>query len=161
MIRRIWIAGLGLVLGGGFYLLLVDTPSSPELYVMAATAIASAAAFVISHEEGFVEARIKPWWVLRSWRVALRIGPDILLLCRELVAQLIRPREARGVFRAVPFRATKNNPHDTGRRALTEWVGSMAPNTIVVGVDDERGLLLVHQLHRRGDTDDIDPMGLG
>jgi hypothetical protein len=161
MIRKAWIAGLGLVLGGSFYLLLVDTPSSPELYVLAAVAIASGVAFLISREEGFVEARVKPWWLLGAWRVALRIGPDIALLCREAVVQLFRPRAARGDFRAVPFGATGDTPQDTGRRALTEWVGSMAPNTIVVGVDDQRGLLLVHQLHRRGEPEDVDPMGLG
>jgi hypothetical protein len=161
MIRRAWIAGLGLVLGGSFYLLLVDTPSSPELYALAAVAIACAVAFTVSHEEGFVEARIRPWWLLGTWRVLVKILPDIAILCREAVAQLFQARATRGCFRAVPFSATETTPQDSGRRALTEWVGSMAPNTIVVGVDDERGLLLVHQLHRQGETEDIDPMGLG
>jgi hypothetical protein len=161
MIRRAWIAALGLVLGGGFYLLLIDTPSSPELYVLAAVAIACALAFGVSREQDLVEARVRPWWLLSTRRVLLKIGPDVVILCREAVVQLFAPREARGTFRAVPFAATDQTPEDTGRRAVTEWIGSMAPNTIVVGVDSERGLLLIHQLRRQGDTDKVDPMGLG
>ncbi len=59
------------------------------------------------------------------------------------------------------FRATKETPQDVGRRALTEWLGSLAPNTIVIGIDTKRDLLLVHQLHREGEPDDVDPLGLG
>jgi hypothetical protein len=40
-------------------------------------------------------------------------------------------------------------------------MGSLSPNTIVVGVDTERGLVLVHQLQRQGDAEQIDPLGLG
>jgi hypothetical protein len=161
MIRWSWIAALGLVLGGGFYLLLVDTLSTPELYVLVAVGIVCAVALSVSREERIVEARVRPWWLLGAWRVLLKIGPDVTILCWEALVQLFRPRPARGQFRAVPFGATEETPQDTGRRALTEWIGSMAPNTIVVGVDDERGLLLVHQLRRQGHGEDIDPMGLG
>jgi hypothetical protein len=48
-----------------------------------------------------------------------------------------------------------------GRRALAETVGSVAPNTIVIGIDDERGLLLVHQLRRHGGPEDLDVTRLG
>lgn len=161
MIRRVGILTLALVLGGAFYLLLVDTTSSPELYVLAATAISGAIALWVSWEQKFDEAAIRPGWLLASWRVLAKIVPNILVLCAEALAQLVRPRAARGTFRAVPFRATTQTPKDAGRRALTEWIGSLAPNTIVVGVDDERNLLLVHQLHREGESEEVDPMRLG
>jgi hypothetical protein len=118
-------------------------------------------AFELAREQGFVEARIVPWWLLSGWRVLLRIPPDIALLCWEAVAQLVTPREARSTSRAVRFGATKDTPHDAGRRALSEWLGSISPNTIVVGVDAEKGLVLVHQLHRQGSADQVDPLGLG
>ena len=161
MIRRAWIFALGLVLGGSFYLLLIDTASSPELYVLAGVAVLCALAFAVPREQGFEEAQIDPRWLLGAWRVVVRIAPDLVALCREAVVQLVHPRRRRGAFRAVPFSATTATPRDTGRRALTEWVGSLAPNTIVVGVDVERDLLLVHQLRRTGKAEEIDPMGLG
>jgi hypothetical protein len=50
---------------------------------------------------------------------------------------------------------------DIGRRGLSEILGSLAPNTIVIGVDTERQLLLVHQLHRTGGSENLDVLRLG
>ena len=161
MITRAWILLLGAVIGGGFYLLLIDTTSSPELYGLAAVGIASGLVFDRSREQGFVEARLHPAWLLRAWRLPVKIVANVLQLCWEALAQLVAPRPVRGQFRAVPFQATGETPQDAGRRAATEWLGSIAPNTIIVGVDADRGLLLVHQLRHEGDPDQIDPLGLG
>jgi hypothetical protein len=152
---------VGLVLGGAFYLQLIDTTSLPELYVLAGVALACGVAFYLAREQGFIEARVLPWWLLRSWRLLWRIPGDIGIVCWEALAQLIRPRSNRGVFRAARFTATAETPEDTGRRALAETVGSFAPNTIVVGVDPDRGLLLTHQLRRHGPPEDLDATRLG
>jgi hypothetical protein len=48
-----------------------------------------------------------------------------------------------------------------GRSALAESLGSFAPNTIVIGVDPERELILGHQLRRTGGDEAIDVLGLG
>lgn len=161
MIKKARILGFGALIGGAFYLLLVDTKSSPELYVLAATGIACGVAFELARGQGFVEASIRLRWLAQAWRPVLKVFPNIAVVCWEALVQLVRPRPVRGCFRAVRFRATNDSEHDVGRRALTEWFGSLAPNTIVVGVDPDRGLLLVHQLRREGDPDQIDPMGLG
>jgi hypothetical protein len=152
---------VGLVIGGGFYFLLIDTTSLPELYVLAGVALACGVGFELAREQRFIEARIIPWWLLRSWRLIWRIPSDIALVCWEALVQLVRPRPRRGVFRATAFAATKETPADTGRRALAETVGSFAPNTIIVGVDTERGLLLTHQLRRHGPPEDLDVTRLG
>jgi hypothetical protein len=151
----------GLLIGGGFYFLLIDTTSLPELYVLAGVAVACAVAFQLAREQGFVEARVLPWWLLRSWRLIWKIPSDIVVVCWEALAQLVRPRAVRGVFRATAFGSTHPSPTDTGRRALAETVGSVAPNTIIVGVDAERGLLLTHQLRRQGPPEDLDVTRLG
>jgi hypothetical protein len=159
--RRLWILTLGLLIGGGFYLLLIDVTLLPEVYALIATAIACGLTFALSREQGFTEARIRPWWLLTGWRVVVKVVPDIGRLCWEAVDQLVAPRAVRGDFRAVPFRASEDTPQGAGRRALTEWFGSVAPNTIVVGIDPDRELLLVHQLRRQGEPDQVDPLGLG
>ena len=161
MIRNGRILSLGLLVGGGSYLLLIDTTSLPELYVLAGVALACAVAFLISREQGFEEARITPASLLGAWRLLVRIPADIGLVCAAAVMQLVRPRASRGAFRAARFGATGQTPEATGRRALAEALGSVAPNTIVIGVDDERGLLLVHQLQRQGGAGDLDVLRLG
>jgi hypothetical protein len=160
-LRTAWVFTLGVLIGGGFYFLLIDTASLPELYVLAGVAVGCATAFALAREQGFIESRIVPWWLLSGWRVVVKIPLDIGLLCWQAVVQLAAPKPARGLFRAARFEAVDDSPADTGRRALSEWVGSLSPNTIVVGVDPDRRLVLVHQLRRQGGTDQIDPLGLG
>jgi hypothetical protein len=157
--RRLALTLAGFALAGSFYLLLIDTVSLPEIYVLIVVALLAAAAFETSRE-GFPEARFPPRSLARGWRAVVRVPLDTGLLCKEAFAQLRQHKRSRGQFRAVPFRAGTSE-HDRGRYALTEIVGSLAPNTIVIGVDADSDLLLVHQLRRIGDRDDIDVLELG
>jgi hypothetical protein len=157
---RLLAAGaFGTALAAAFYLLLIDTVSTPELYAGCGVVLLAGAAFVAAREEAFPQA-IKPQWLLRSWRALAGLPLHIVLVCRDAIAQPFARTRSRGQFRTVPFRCGEA-PSDRGRRALAEWLGSFAPNTIVIGVDTEHELLLVHQLHRRGDGDELDVMELG
>jgi len=158
--RRVALTLVGFGLAAAFYLLLIDTVSLPELYVLVAVALLAAIAFEAAREQGFPEARFSLRSLRRSWRAGVRVPLDTGLLCREALAQLTQHKRTRGQFRAVPFRAGPSED-DRGRYALTEIVGSLAPNTIVIGVDAENDLLLVHQLRRNGDRHDIDVLELG
>jgi hypothetical protein len=129
--------------------------------VLAGVALACGVLFLISREQGFEEAHIRLSWLAGAWRLAVRIPADIALVSWAVLAQLVRPQASRGVFRAVRFRYVEMTPPEAGRRGLTEAVGSVAPNTIVIGVDAESGLLLVHQLCRQGDARDLDLLRLG
>lgn len=160
LIRRGLTAGVGFAIGAGFYLLLIDTTSLPEIYVLLAVAVLAGIAFQVSQDQGLTEAAVKLRWMLRAWRVLVRVPAQIVLVSRDAIAQLFRRSRARGEFRVVPFRGGESAA-DYGRRALTESLGSFAPNTIVIGVDAERNLLLVHQLHRQGGRDEIDALRLG
>jgi hypothetical protein len=157
--RRVGITLAGFAFAGAFYLLLVDTTSLPEVYVLIAVALIAAGAFEASREQGFREARIPPGCLKGTWRAVARVVPDGLLVCREAVAQLTRPRRTRGEFRAVPF-TDGEGERDRGRFAMTEIIGSLAPNTIVIGIDPDSELLLVHQLERKGGAEELDVLGL-
>ena len=158
--RRLALTLAGFALAGAFYLLLIDTVSLPEIYVLVAVALLAAGAFEASREQGFPEARLQPRSLPRAWRAVVRVPLDTGLLCAEVFAQLRQRKRTRGQFRAIPFRAGTSE-EDRGRYALTEIVGSLAPNTIVIGVDADSELLLVHQLRRNGDRHDIDVLELG
>jgi hypothetical protein len=151
---------VGVVLAGALYLLLIDTVDLPELYAGAGAAVLSALAFEAAREQGFTEATLRPGWLLRTPRPLARIPGDIARVSVALAGQLLSPRRSRGVLRAVPFSGTSDSTLDTGRRVLAEALGSLAPNTIIVGVDRERGLIMAHQLQRSGDADTIDVLKL-
>ncbi len=152
---------LGALLAAAFYMALIDTVDLPELYAAIAAVLLGGAAYEAARRQGIAEARVSGRWVARGWRVVGSIPRQIVLVSWQALAQLVSPQEARGTLRAVPFHAGGDGPSDTGRRALAEGLGSVAPNTIVIGVDTERDLLLVHQLHRSGGREEIDVLELG
>jgi hypothetical protein len=160
-VSRAHSATVGLALGGAFYLLLIDTTSSPELYAGIGAMLLAGAAFEVSREQGFSEAALSPRWLLRGGRVLWRVPAQILIVCGQAFAQLLDHKPTRGRLRAVPFRAGGEGSHDAGRRALTEALGSLTPNTIVIGIDRDRDLLLVHQLRVRGGREELDQLELG
>ena len=147
---------------GALYLLLIDTPDLPELLVAAGAAALAAIAFELARElrtAGGVSARLS--WFATVYRPFLKVPSDIAAVTAVTLRQLIHPRQVNGAFRAVPFRCGPEHDIETGRRALAESLGSFAPNTIVVGVDVERELILGHQLRPTGGADAIDVLGLG
>jgi hypothetical protein len=151
----------GWLLAGALYLLLIDTTDLPELIVGAGAAALAATGFELAREQQVPDGmspRLR--WVGRLYRPLLNVPPDVLALSWLAARQLVRPREVNGEFRSVPFQ-THAQKHGTGRRALAESFGSFAPNTIVIGVDAERELLLGHQLRRRGGDEAIDVLRLG
>jgi hypothetical protein len=169
-LRRALIWVLGGVLAGALYLLLIDTLELPELAVLGVAAALAASGLDLAREDrggreggegvGGLES-IGVRWLARLHRPLLRIPGDTLLLARQILAALIRRERPLGVFRAVPFAAAAGERASATRAALAEALGSLAPNTIVVGVDVERGLLLAHQLRRSGGREAVDVLGLG
>jgi hypothetical protein len=149
-------------LAGGLYLLLIDTTSLPELIVLAAAAVIAATGFELAREQqtaGGVSVRVR--WLGTLYKPLVKAPSDIAVVSIIALRQLIRPRRVNGAFRAVPFRCGEGHDIELGRRALAESFGSFAPNTIIVGIDEERELILGHQLRVSGGEESIDLLGLG
>jgi hypothetical protein len=152
---------VGIVLGGAFYLLLIDTLDLPELFAGAGATVLAALAFEATREQGFAEMAVRPAMLARIWRPLARVPPDVARVSFAALAQLLRPRRRRGTLRAFDFQhGGPGRATDAARRALAESAGSLAPNTIVIGVDPERNLILAHQLRREGSVDSVDVLGL-
>lgn len=155
-----WCAGW--LFAGALYFLLIDTASLPELIVGAGAATIAATGFELAREQGTaggVSAR--PRWFLTAYRPLLKVPSDVAAVTAVAFRQLVRPKPVNGAFRAVPFRPGPDHDIEIGRRALAESLGSFAPNTIIVGVDVERQLILGHQLRPTGGAEAIDVLGLG
>jgi hypothetical protein len=155
-----WVAAW--LAAGALYLLLIDTTDLPELFVAAGAAALAATAFELAREErtvGGLRARLA--WLAHAYRPLQSVPGDIAALTVLAFRQLLRPQPTHGVFRAVPFTCGPDHELETGRCALAEWLGSFSPNTIVVGVDAERELILAHQLRPGGGREAIDVLGLG
>ena len=92
--------------------------------------------------------------------VLLILGVAFVLI--SSLGVLVMRQDVSGSFRAIPFRAVGENPEDNARRAMAMTVGSIAPNTYVIDIDQDYQLILVHQLvPKPGDSKSIDPLELG
>lgn len=159
--RRAAVWSFGWLLAGALYLLLIDTTDLPELIVGAIVAVMAATGFGLAREQYIAAETFRLTWFQRAYRPLAQVPRDVAMVSWTALVQLRHPRADRGVFRSVPFRCGGDEARQIGRRALAESLGSFAPNTIIVGVDPERELLLGHQLKRSGGDEAIDILELG
>lgn len=159
--RRALAWTLAWMLAAALYLLLIDIGDLPELIVGAGAAVLAATGLELAREQGLVGESIRLQWLLRLYRPAARIPGDIALVTVMAVRALWDRQPRQGQFRAVRFSGRGNRQIETGRRALAEALGSLAPNTFVVGIDAERDLILAHQLRPTAGRRRIDPLELG
>jgi hypothetical protein len=143
------------------YLLLIDITDLPELIVGAGAAVLAATGLELAREQGLVGESINLRWLLRFQRPLLKAPVDIVVVSLAAFRAVVRGASQQGRFRAVRFSGGEDQRREGGRRALAEGLGSFAPNTVVAGVDEQRGLVLAHQLRPRGGREAIDPLELG
>jgi multisubunit Na+/H+ antiporter MnhE subunit len=152
---------VGWALSAALYLLLIDSTDTVELIVGAIAAALAATAFELAREQGIGPGRGVGLHALRRLhRPLVRVPVDVAVVSATALRALVRRPRAHGVFRAVPFESSSASQPSV-REALAEALGSLAPNTIIVGVDRERDLILAHQLHPSGGRDHIDVLEFG
>jgi hypothetical protein len=149
------------LLSAALYLLLIDITDLPELIVGAAVATLAATGFELAREQHLASERARVRWLRHAHRAVLRAPLDLAIVTLAALRQPARRHRALGEFRAVRFEVEPNESLAAGQAALAETLGSFAPNTIVVGIDHDRGLILGHQLHRTGRGDAVDLLKLG
>jgi multisubunit Na+/H+ antiporter MnhE subunit len=151
-----------------FWMLLVDTREAPQVYAGLAVAALGATGSELVRRQRVAGARLRVRWLARAYRPLLSVPRDLVRLGLVLRGTFANhwlakaPRPAPGRFRALAFDPGSGGPDDVGREALAEIAGSFSPNTFVVGLDRERGLLLVHQLvpETERPQESIDPLEL-
>lgn len=144
------------------WMLLVDNESLPELLVGAGGVCIAATGSELVRAQRLAQLRVRAAWLLRLWRPLARVPLDVGIVTWELVRQLTERKRERGSLRAYRFRAVDPDPASNARRALAELAGSTAPNTIVIGVDRRRRVILAHQLSPSKEAQpSLDPLELG
>jgi hypothetical protein len=159
--RRAFAWSAGWVVAGAVYLLLIDTTELPELIVGAGAAMLAATGLELAREQAIVGESIRLRWLARLYRPLLTIPKDIGTVSLLALRAVIRRPPAQGTFRVLPFGPGTDERLRSGRVALAEAIGSVAPNTMVVGIDERRGLILAHQLRRTEGRQAVDPLELG
>jgi multisubunit Na+/H+ antiporter MnhE subunit len=147
---RAW--GAWWIVSAALWLALVDRVQLDELAVGAVVAACAATGAVLVRSQRTVLLAPRAGWLAPAWRPVLGLVADLAPLARALWRRGILRRAERGRLVEVPFAAFGEDGRQTAYRVLTEALGSLAPNTVVVDADEERRVLVVHQLVA---TDDV------
>lgn len=135
----IWLAMFGL------WMLLVGSADLPEIVFGVASATIAAAGFVIVRTHDDMRLRFRPRQIAILLR---RLPPKVLVDCARVLGATwlaISGRRISGQLVRVPFRpGSADDPDDAARRALVVFGVSLAPNTVVVRIDQRD--VLEHQL---------------
>jgi multisubunit Na+/H+ antiporter MnhE subunit len=142
------------------WMVLTDSVRIAELVAGAGVAALAATGFELVRRQRVATQTFRLSLVKRLWRVLLGAVMDVGRLTRAAFSQVVQRRGSRGRVVAIPFRHGGDDPESRGRRAVAVGLGSIAPNSIVIGADRESGLLLVHQLEPTAKPADLDPLGL-
>jgi hypothetical protein len=135
---RAWVAWW--VLLTALYVVLVDTRRLQELVAAVIVGALGACAAVLVRRERDLVLRPRPRVIAAELRAALRWPRDLALLAVALV------RRPRGRIVEVAFEADVDDPEGAARNALAVAGRSLAPNRVVIEIDDEKGVLRYHEL---------------
>jgi hypothetical protein len=152
---------IGWVLAAALYLLLIDITDLPELIAGAGAAVLAATGLELAREQGVVGESIRWRWLTRLYRPVLKVPVDVVIVSLMALRAVGDRRARHGSFRALPFASGEQKQLASGRRALAEAFGSLAPNTFVIGIDEDQELILAHQLRRMPSRKTVDVLELG
>lgn len=85
-------------------------------------------------------------WLGPAVRLAAEVARDTGIVFAALWRRLARGAEPASEFREVPVRFGPETVEGKTRRALLIGGTSLAPNTIALGIDAERNVMIVHRL---------------
>jgi hypothetical protein len=139
---------VGALLGGPLYLVLIDTVDTPELIAGGVATLLAAAVYEVSYSQGFADAAFRVRDLMKVGRAFAQVPRGIAVVSLEIVRQTVRPRSTRGRISSRPFETGNEDGYDLGRRAMAEALGSLAPDSFVIGVDPDRDELLVHRFRQ-------------
>jgi hypothetical protein len=139
---RAWLAWWAILTA--LYVVLVDSRRLEELVAAAVVGAlgATAAALVRREREVLLPA---------SAGGGGRASHRAVVATRPRAARARARSPAAGRVLEVRFDAIGDDPHDAARRALAVAGRSLAPNTIVIGIDEELRVLIAHRLVDRGE----------
>lgn len=137
-------SGMAVVLFA-LWLLFTGSVSRDELIVGAGSTVLSCAFAVFAMDTSDLSFRPSLRDIAEVWRVpgeaALGMWQITFVLVRDFGG-----RRAASLFRSIPFAHVGQSGEDVARRTLAVAYTTVAPNTVVIGVDRQRGQFLFHEL---------------
>jgi multisubunit Na+/H+ antiporter MnhE subunit len=123
-----------------------DSVALAELVVGAVAAALGAFFTELVQYQAATHFRLRIEWIVPALRLPVRLIGDLLVVVGALGRRIARGEDPPSGFRLVPLRYGDDSPEGVTRRVLITAGSSFAPNTFVLGFDEERQVMVVHDL---------------
>ena len=132
------------------WLLLVGKLEWSEIWIgMAASALAAGAATSVNGKN-FARFYPEARWIFAAWRIPGYLLSGAALISAVLFEFLFLGKQTASHIQAVPFQRGGDDERSSTRRALAIILTTMPPNFLVIGIDQQQNLILVHQIRATG-----------
>lgn len=129
-----------------FWVLVDDSLALAELLAGAGAAALGAFLVELVQYQAATHLRVRIEWMAEALRLPGRVLSDTMVVFGALWDQLVHHRRPASGFSELPARWGDESPEGVTRRALLIAGRSLAPNAVVAGIDQDRGVMVVHHL---------------
>jgi multisubunit Na+/H+ antiporter MnhE subunit len=141
---RAWLVWWVLLLG--FWVAVDDSIGLAEVGAGAGAAALGAFVAELAGHQAATRFRLRPGWLLPAVKLPGQVIRDTAIVFRALWKRLLTGEQPPSGFRELPARFGDDTNESVTRRVLLVGANSLAPNTFVLGVDEDRDVMVVHQL---------------
>jgi multisubunit Na+/H+ antiporter MnhE subunit len=132
------------------WLLFVGKLEWSETWIgLAASAMAAGTATSVNGKN-FARFYPESRWIVAGWRIPGYLFWDAVLICAVLFEFLFLRKPIASRIQAVRFQSGGSDERSATRRALAAILTTMPPNSLVIGIDQQQDLILVHQMRATG-----------
>jgi multisubunit Na+/H+ antiporter MnhE subunit len=130
----------------GLWVAVDDSIGLAELGAGAAVAALAALLTELALHQADLRIRVRIRWLTGVVHLPGQVLGDTVLVFRALWRQLVHGEQPPSGFRELPVRYGDQSDAGKTRRVLMVGANSLAPNTFVLGLDEDRDIMVVHQL---------------
>lgn len=123
-----------------------DSIALPELLVGAGAAVLSALLVELVQHQAASHIRIRIEWLPHAFSIPLQVVRDLGVVFVALSRQLFLGEEPPSALEETPVRVGGESAATVTRRVLLVMGNAVAPNSFALGVDKERGTMILHRL---------------
>jgi multisubunit Na+/H+ antiporter MnhE subunit len=130
----------------GLWVAVDDSIGLAELGAGAVVAALAALLTEVALHQADLHPRLRLRWLAGAYRLPGQVLGDTVLVFRALARQLAHGEDPPSGFRELPVQLGDAGADAVTRRVLLVGANSLAPNTVVLDVDADREVMVVHQL---------------
>lgn len=129
-----------------FWVWIDDSIALAELLVGAGVAVLGALVAEVVQYQAASHIRIRFEWLALALPIPLQVLRDLEVVFAALFRQMFGGQAPPSALEEVTLRVGGESASTVTRRVLLVMGTSVAPNTFALGVDKERGVMIVHRL---------------